>query len=240
MKQGMFVVIEGVDGCGKTTQVKLLKELLEKDEYYKELGFDGVVSVSEPGHTYVGQGVRSIVKSGEDKDFDPLTEILLFSAARRRLILETVKPALESNKLVISDRYYLSTIVYQISELNEDDLLQGTRIIDVGKCKLEPDLTVILSPPPEVCALRRDNGEADRLDGNLKTVQARHAKYKAIYEDGFRMRSRLVDLGLCSLHNIALLELSGLETKYRTANMLIKAIEATSKVKATLDASDQS
>lgn len=100
----MYIAIEGPDGVGKTTQARMLANLIEKS------GRKAVL-VREPGGTPLGDAIRSIIMS--DLKIDPKAELMLFSAARRALINEVVRPALIDGAVVISDRCFLSSLAYQ-------------------------------------------------------------------------------------------------------------------------------
>lgn len=100
----MFITFEGIEGCGKSTQAKLLFEKLQKENI-------PVIFTYEPGDTPVGKRLREILLSN---NMDPLTELLLFLADRREHISSIIKPALLKQRVVISDRYIFSTLAYQV------------------------------------------------------------------------------------------------------------------------------
>ena len=104
--KGLFVVMEGPDGSGKTTQINLLKEYLE------EAGYECLIT-REPGGTVIGEEVRQLILNPEHKEMSPVTEMLLYAASRAQLVHEVIGPALEEGKIVISDRFVDSSIVYQ-------------------------------------------------------------------------------------------------------------------------------
>ena len=104
--KGLFIVMEGPDGSGKTTQINLLKEYLE------EAGYECLIT-REPGGTVIGEEVRQLILNPEHKEMSPVTEILLYAASRAQLVHEVIGPALEEGKIVISDRFVDSSIVYQ-------------------------------------------------------------------------------------------------------------------------------
>lgn len=102
----MFISFEGIDCCGKTTQVKLLTEqLTEKSIDY--------LLLREPGGTIISEEIRTILLDAKNKNMTQITELLLFSASRAQLVSEVIKPALLKNSLVLCDRYVDSTTVYQ-------------------------------------------------------------------------------------------------------------------------------
>lgn len=104
--KGLFIVMEGLDGSGKTTQINLLKEYLE------EAGYECLIT-REPGGTVIGEEVRQLILNPEHKEMSPVTEMLLYAASRAQLVHEVIGPALEEGKIVISDRFVDSSIVYQ-------------------------------------------------------------------------------------------------------------------------------
>lgn len=104
--KGLFIVMEGPDGSGKTTQINLLKEYLE------EAGYECIIT-REPGGTVIGEEVRQLILNPEHKEMSPVTEMLLYAASRAQLVHEVIGPALEEGKIVISDRFVDSSIVYQ-------------------------------------------------------------------------------------------------------------------------------
>ena len=104
--KGLFIVMEGPDGSGKTTQINLLKEYLE------EAGYECLIT-REPGGTGIGEEVRQLILNPEHKEMSPVTEMLLYAASRAQLVHEVIGPALEEGKIVISDRFVDSSIVYQ-------------------------------------------------------------------------------------------------------------------------------
>ena len=102
--KGLFIVMEGPDGSGKTTQINLL------EQYLKEAGYECLIT-REPGGTVIG--VRELILNPEYKEMSPVTEMLLYAASRAQLVHEVIGPALEAGRIVISDRFVDSSIVYQ-------------------------------------------------------------------------------------------------------------------------------
>ncbi|MGK9476636.1 dTMP kinase [Melioribacter sp. OK-6-Me] len=102
----MFITFEGLDFCGKSTQVKLLKKYLENKK-------EKVLVIREPGGTEISESIRSILLDKKNSGMFDETELLLFSASRAQLVKEKILPALENNIWVISDRFHDSTIAYQ-------------------------------------------------------------------------------------------------------------------------------
>ena len=138
----MFITLEGIEGSGKTTQIAYLAEFL------REGGRDCIVT-REPGGTPIGQKIRSILLDPESKGMAHLTELLLYVADRNEHLKKLIQPALDQEKIVISDRFSDATVVYQgfvrgidlqfIKQLHEN-ILGG----------FKPDLTLLLDLPPEI------------------------------------------------------------------------------------------
>ena len=104
--KGLFIVMEGPDGSGKTTQINLL------EQYLKEAGYECLIT-REPGGTVIGEEVRELILNPEYKEMSPVTEMLLYAASSAQLVHEVIGPALEAGRIVISDRFVDSSIVYQ-------------------------------------------------------------------------------------------------------------------------------
>ena len=104
--RGIFITFEGGDGTGKSTHCARLVE------YFRNQGRE-VLLLREPGSTSIGEKIRSILLDIENSEMNPVAELLLYEAARAQMVSEVVKPALESGGVVISDRFYDSTIAYQ-------------------------------------------------------------------------------------------------------------------------------
>lgn len=154
----MFITFEGPDGSGKTTQVKRIgRKLIEK-------GFD-IVYTREPGGTEISDQVREILMNMKNKQMCPRTEILLFCAARAQLVEEVIRPALQSGKIVISDRYADSTLAYQgYGHGFEQETLK--QLLNFATGNLWPDLTFLLDIPAEKGLRRRINNQEEwnRMD----------------------------------------------------------------------------
>jgi dTMP kinase len=151
--EGKFIVIEGADGTGKTTQAEMLVEYLEG----KGLP---VVAVREPGGTQIGKHIRSILRNPDFSGMSLSTELLLYMASRAQLVEEVLKPALVQGKIVVADRFLLSSIVYQgtAGGLGEDTV---TRIAEIVTGGLRPTLTIVIN-------LRRDKWLKRRTLGRAK------------------------------------------------------------------------
>ena len=138
----MFITFEGIEGSGKSTQVKLLIPVLEAKGYK-------CVSTREPGATKIGEKIRSILLDSDNSSMLAATELLLYEADRAQHVREIIEPALEANKVVISDRFFDATTVYQGHARGFDlGLIENIHQVVVGN--LRPDLTVILDLPVEI------------------------------------------------------------------------------------------
>ena len=149
-----FIVFEGGDGSGKSTQSRILYRRLQR------LGYPAVLT-REPGGTPSGESIRRWLKNRPN--LTPLSELFLFVAARAQLVESVIQPALESGSTVITDRYIASTVAYQGygRELSLE-LVQELNQLATGG--LTPDLTVLLDLPAEVGLARRGRSVADTFE----------------------------------------------------------------------------
>jgi len=140
---GKFITVEGGDGSGKSTQIKLIEKLFNDNNFE-------TITTKEPGGTEVGLELRKILLTGEKDRWDPISETLLFFTDRRYHLLNKVFPALENNKIVISDRFADSTLAYQhygyANKLKKEEF---DNIYKLSIGDFEPDLTLILDIPVE-------------------------------------------------------------------------------------------
>ncbi len=148
---GLFITFEGGEGAGKTTQIRLLKEALEARG--KE-----VLLTREPGGSEGGEMIRPLLVSGH-ATWDALTEVLLFSAARRDHLIHKIWPALEQGKIILCDRFSDSTMAYQGYGRGDDKQLQKklTQLYEMIAGNFEPDLTFVLDIDPNIGLKRSCN-----------------------------------------------------------------------------------
>jgi len=145
--KGVFITFEGTEGCGKSTQVRLLAERLTA------LGHR-VRTPREPGGTPVGEEIRHTLKhSPNNHAMTAEAELLLMNASRAQLVREVIRPALEAGEIVVCDRFYDSTTAYQ-GHGRQLDLEAVRAIIEFAVGGTKPDLTLFLQVPPEVSAAR--------------------------------------------------------------------------------------
>lgn len=153
----LFVTLEGPEGGGKTTQASQLAEHLSAQ------GFDVLLS-REPGGTAIGEQIRQVLTSLENEDMQPHTEFLLFSASRAQLVRDVILPHLEAGGVVISDRFYDSSLAYQgYGHCLDLDALRATTVFATSD--LVPDITFLLDLSVEEGLRRREeDGNWNRLD----------------------------------------------------------------------------
>ena len=152
MARGKFITFEGGEGCGKSTQVKRLKEALERE------GIE-VVLTREPGGTWLSEEIRHLIKDQTTDAPCDRSELLLFLAARAQLVKNVIRPALEAGKWVVSDRFSDSTLAYQ--GYGRGLPLEILRETNDFACEgLRPDLTLLLDVTPETARARMREREA--------------------------------------------------------------------------------
>jgi dTMP kinase len=150
----LFIVLEGAEGSGKSTQARLLGGWLGRHEIPHVL-------TREPGGTAVGEEIRAILLHGADIPAE--TELLLLNAARAVFVADVVKPALAAGKVVVADRFWLSSLAYQAHGRGLD-LDQVRSICSFAAQGLTPDLTVVLDVDQQVSEARRAGRGADRIE----------------------------------------------------------------------------
>lgn len=154
--RGKFIVFEGLDFTGKSTQVTLLAERLTQVGY-------SVITTREPGGTPLGEAVRKVILSTKNVDLLPLSELLLFITCRAQLCAEVIDPALRQGKVVVSSRYRLSSLAYQ-GYGRGIDLGLIRRLNEAATGGRHPDLTFLIDLPAKI-ALARKRGKGDRIEG---------------------------------------------------------------------------
>jgi len=144
--RGKFIVFDGGEGCGKSTQARLLRERLEADGI-------PVLPVHDPGATRIGDMIRAVLLNPENTDMGMRCEMLLYMASRAQMMIEKILPALSAGKVVISDRFVSSTLAYQLG----GDGLSAKEIRQVGEIAIKnrwPDLTLIFDLPVDLAVSR--------------------------------------------------------------------------------------
>jgi len=166
--QGLFITFEGIEGCGKSTQAKLLHE------YLVSKGLPCILT-KEPGGTRLMQRVRELLLDAKTKGLDARAELFLYLADRAQHVKEIIKPALQAGKIVISDRYGDATIAYQGAGRNLP-LQEVKHLNKIATGGLIPDITIIIDMPV-IDALERiksrDRMERESVDFH-KRVRAQY------------------------------------------------------------------
>ena len=153
MSKGLFITFEGTEGCGKSTQIKLLAEHL------KAIGHR-VRTLREPGGTPIGEEIRHTLKHSENNHaMTAEAELLLMNASRAQIVREVIRPALAAGEMILCDRFYDSTTAYQ-GFGRELDLEKVKSIIEFAVGETKPDLTLFLHVPAEVSAERLRSRQA--------------------------------------------------------------------------------
>lgn len=152
----MFITFEGIDGSGKSTQIDLLKKKLNDMDYQ-------VAVFREPGGTLTSEQIRKILLNS-DSDIHPVTELLLFSAARSQLIAEKVIPLLEKDTVVILDRFYDSTTAYQGYGRSSVSLKHIQEINEIASHQMQPDITFYLKISLQEAHKRTEQQDKDRME----------------------------------------------------------------------------
>lgn len=153
---GKFITLEGPDGSGKSTILKLLNEYLTKEDVPH-------IITREPGGTAIGEDIRDIIVSNDNENMKPETEALLFAAARGQHVQEKIKPNLEKGNHVLCDRFLLSSLAYQGVGRNLG-IEEVMYINEFGTKGLQPDLILFFHVDPELTLLRKTSNGGDRLE----------------------------------------------------------------------------
>ena len=143
---GYFISFEGTEGCGKSTHIRKLTDRLEADGHT-------VCAIREPGGTDSGEQIRNLLKHGPE-NLTPEAELLLMNASRAQLVREIIRPALAAGEVVLCDRFFDSTTIYQGAGRGLDSVHVQT-VIDFAVGETRPDLTLLLEIPLEISEKRR-------------------------------------------------------------------------------------
>lgn len=171
-----FITLEGGEGSGKSTQIKLLSKWLN------DIGVDHVCT-REPGGAPGAEQIRNLVLTGDVDRWTPMTEVLLYTAARSDHVERVVVPSLEAGKLVLCDRFYDSSIAYQGAGRGVGvEKVRALQKLVLGD--LRPDLTLILDIPVEAGLARatsRETGKADAEDRFERMDVSLHETFRAVF-----------------------------------------------------------
>jgi dTMP kinase len=172
--RGKFLVFEGPDGSGKSTQLRMLEAML------KDAAIE-VVAVREPGGTAAGEAIREVLLDHRQAAMDVRCEMLLYMASRAQLVAERIAPALARGQVVLADRFVASTLAYQgaAGGLSEADILAVARVVTHGaEPHARPDLTIVFDVDEATAA--------GRLGLLLDRMEAKGAAFHARVREGYR------------------------------------------------------
>lgn len=163
--RGLFITLEGADGCGKSTQAAILADRIAATE--RE-----VVRLREPGGTAVSEKIRALVLDPENSEMAPECELLLFEASRAQLVRQVIEPALARGAVVVCDRFYDSTFAYQAAgrSLAEQTIRAANAL---GSCGVAPDRTLVLDMDTDAALSRATRDGADRMEAEGVAFQRR-------------------------------------------------------------------
>ena len=184
LKRGIFITLEGPEGCGKSTQSKLLYD------YLKEGGYDCIYT-HEPGGTKIGEYIRHILLGLKDINVSDLTELLLFESARSQIVKEIIRPALAKRKIIICDRFSDATLSYQ--GYGGKIPIKAIKIIDcIATGGLEPDLTILLDIDTIAGLKRAKKKGVDRMEAKDIAYHRRVRKGYLKLAKGYPDRIKLI------------------------------------------------
>lgn len=182
--KGVFITFEGVDGCGKTTQLELLAAHLRRQHY-------NVVATREPGGTAVGDRIRRILLDPAHQNITPLTELLLYAASRAQHLHQVILPALERGDVVLCDRYTDATDAYQGGARGIDQH-KIAEIHHISTAGVVPQLTILLDSPVDQAL--------SRAVSRMKKIQnQREARFEQ-EQESFHRRVREAYLAIARHH----------------------------------------
>jgi len=209
--RGLFITLEGIDGCGKSTQGEMLAGKL------KQRGFEIVVT-REPGGTVIGEGVRKLLVSDASVHIAPTTELLLYVAARAQHVAELIRPAVKAGRMVISDRYTDSTVAFQGYGRGLDlEVIEWLNRFATGG--LKPDLTIVFDLDPETARGRLGSRP---VGGLLGAFDEQHADFHK------RMRAGYLNMAESEPSRIRVVDASGSvdETHAQVMSLVLEKIES--------------
>lgn len=180
--RGLFITLEGADGCGKSTQAAILADRIAAT------GRE-VVRLREPGGTAVSEKIRALVLDPENSEMAPECELLLFEASRAQLVRQVIEPALVRGAVVVCDRFYDSTFAYQAAgrSLAEPTIRAANAL---GSCGVAPDRTLVLDMDTDAALSRATRDGADRMEAEGVAFQrrVREGYLRLVAEEPHRVR----------------------------------------------------
>lgn len=201
---GLFITMEGTDGSGKSTQIDLLREYLERKKF-------DVILVREPGSTEIGEKIREILLNPENQSMGKVTEALLYASSRAQLVHEVIIPNLKKGSIVLCDRYVDSSLVYQGTARG-----LGTNLVkninDIATGKLMPDITFFLDiPPTEALSRKKEQKELDRLESEkLHFHNQVYGAYKKLAQENTAIKKIDATKSIKIIHSKVVAEIENL------------------------------
>jgi dTMP kinase len=207
---GCFITFEGVEGCGKSTQIRKLANLLEEQG-------KRVTLTREPGGCGIADQIRAILLDSANSAMVPLTELLLYAAARAQHISEVIKPALAKGDIVLCDRFIDATIAYQGHGRKLDlELINSLNSLAAGDCR--PDITLLLDCPVET-GLERAMARIEALGASASSTAREERFERESLEFHERVRSGYLNLAAAEPERFWVIDASG------TVDEIFAAIE---------------
>ena len=170
----MFITLEGPEGSGKTSHIPHLVEFLREKGYV-------VFPTREPGGTSISEQIRDVLHDMKNAEMHPRTETLLYQAARAQIVEQVIKPRLADGEIVLSDRYYDSTIAYQ-GYGHQQNLDEVRALVKYATGGLTPDLTILLDLDVEIGLKRKTQNEVEWNRMDAYTVEF-HRRVRAGYQE---------------------------------------------------------
>jgi len=205
----MFITFEGIEGSGKTTQIKYLAD------YLSAKGYDCVMT-REPGSTNIGKKIRGILLDPENNDLDPVAELLLYMADRIQHVKQVIIPALNKGKIVLCDRYADSTLVYQGFARGLDiELIKKLHSLLIND--LKPDITFLFDLPPEIGLSR---AWKQIKNGARSELETRFEKERLLFHE--KVRNGYLELARLEPERFRII--NALQDENRVMNEVIKTI----------------
>lgn len=173
----LFISFEGIEGTGKTTQIRLLDDFLKLRNYE-------TVLTREPGGTTISDKIRTLLLDSQNNKMSPLTELFLYAASRVQHLEELIKPSLETKKIVLCDRFSDATTAYQgYGRGFSQDLIKAIHQLTIGK--LRPHLTFLFDCDPQI-GLKRAWERIQNLDKNKQAPEDRFEKEEISFHQKVR------------------------------------------------------
>ncbi|MFO7660592.1 MAG: dTMP kinase [Candidatus Cloacimonadaceae bacterium] len=210
--KGYFITFEGIEGCGKSTQAMLLASAL------REKGYE-VLLTREPGGPAISEAIRKILLDPENYEMLPETEMLLYMASRSQHTGQWILPALREGKIVISDRYFDSTIAYQGAARDIDfDMIET--ITRFATYSTDPELTFLIDVPVEIGLKRIQSRKLDRLEMETADFHQKVREQYLFIASKYASRYNVIngDDMVDSIHQMIILRTMEMIDKIKTDN----------------------